>query len=117
MNRRHGVKATAREVRDVTRCLGDCLRHILCQRVRGSVTAVRAVRNTRGFETDTGVVADPGCIPYPGCLSPEFTSAYKIAMKAHDLNGYKQYTASNIHLIKSSKEQRLFAMYGSSTHE
>jgi hypothetical protein len=31
---------------------------ILRQRVRGSVRAVRAVRNTRVFQTETRVVAD-----------------------------------------------------------
>jgi len=36
----------------------DPSRLILCQRVRGSVRAVRAVRNTRVFQTETGVVAD-----------------------------------------------------------
>ena len=38
--------------------LGDGKRVILRQRVRGSVRAVRAVRNTRVFQTETGVVAD-----------------------------------------------------------
>jgi len=33
-------------------------RVILCQRVRGSVRAVRAVQNTRVFQTETRVVAD-----------------------------------------------------------
>jgi hypothetical protein len=41
-----------------TRCLGDRQRVILRQRVRGSVRAVRAVRNTRVFQTETRVVAD-----------------------------------------------------------
>ena len=38
--------------------LGDRERVILRQRVRGSVRAVRAVRNTRVFLTETRVVAD-----------------------------------------------------------
>ena len=33
-------------------------RVILCQRVRGSVRAVRAVRNIRVFQPETSVVAD-----------------------------------------------------------
>jgi len=57
-NRRHGLIAAAREVCNATRRLGDGSRLILCQRVRGSVRAVRAVRNTRVFQTETGVVAD-----------------------------------------------------------
>jgi len=38
--------------------LGDGQRVIFRQRVRGSVRAVRAVRNTRVFQTETRVVAD-----------------------------------------------------------
>jgi len=41
-----------------THCLGDGKRVILRQRVRGSVRAVRAVRNTQVFQMETGVVAD-----------------------------------------------------------
>jgi hypothetical protein len=43
---------------NATRRLGDGQRVILRQRVRGSVRAVRAVRNTRVFQTESGVVAD-----------------------------------------------------------
>jgi len=38
--------------------LGDRKRVILRQRLRGSVRAVRAVRNTRVFQTESSVVAD-----------------------------------------------------------
>jgi hypothetical protein len=41
-----------------TRGLGDVQRVILHQRVRGSVRAVRAFRNTRVFQTESEVVAD-----------------------------------------------------------
>jgi hypothetical protein len=41
-----------------TRRLGNGQRVILRQRVQGSVRAVRAVRNTRVFQTETRVVAD-----------------------------------------------------------
>jgi len=54
---------------NVTSRLGDGQRVILCQRVRGSVRAVRAVRNTGVFLTETRVVADvPGlssALPVP----------------------------------------------------
>jgi len=43
---------------NTTRRLGDGQHLILHQRVRGSVRAVRAVRNTRVFLTETRVVAD-----------------------------------------------------------
>ena len=43
---------------NVTRRLGDGQRVVLRQRVRGSVRAVGAVRNTRVFLIETGVVAD-----------------------------------------------------------
>jgi hypothetical protein len=43
---------------NVTRRLGDGKCVILCRRVRGSVRAVRAVRNTWVFHTETSVVAD-----------------------------------------------------------
>jgi len=43
---------------NATRRLGDRKRVILCQRVRGSVRAVRAVQNTRVFQTETRFVAD-----------------------------------------------------------
>jgi len=45
--------------------LDDRQRVILRQRVRGSVRAVRAVRNTRVFQTETRVVAD---VQQPRCL-------------------------------------------------
>jgi len=47
---------------NVTRLLGDEKHVILRQRVRGSVRAIRAVRNTRVFQTETRVVADPSTI-------------------------------------------------------
>ena len=43
---------------NTTHRLGDGKRVILCERVRGSVRAVRAVRNTALFQRETGVVAD-----------------------------------------------------------
>jgi hypothetical protein len=43
---------------NATRRLGDRQPAILRQRVRGSVRAVRAVRNTRVFQMETRVVAD-----------------------------------------------------------
>jgi hypothetical protein len=43
---------------NATRRLGDRHRVILRQSVRGSVRAVRAVRNTRVFHTETRVVTD-----------------------------------------------------------
>jgi hypothetical protein len=57
-NKRHGIIAASREVCNATRRLGDRSRLILRQRVRGSARAVRAVRNTRVFQTETSVVAD-----------------------------------------------------------
>jgi hypothetical protein len=57
-NKRHGIIAAAREVCNATRRLGDGSRLILRQRVRGSARAVRAIRNTRVFQTETRVVAD-----------------------------------------------------------
>jgi hypothetical protein len=43
---------------NATRRLGNWQRVILLQRVRGSVRAIRAIRNTRDFQTETRVVAD-----------------------------------------------------------
>jgi len=43
---------------NATRRLGDRKRVILRRRIRGSVKAVRAIRNTRVFQTETRVVAD-----------------------------------------------------------
>jgi hypothetical protein len=57
-NTRHGIIAAAREVCKATCRLGDGWRLILRQRVRGSARAVRALRNTRVFQTETRVVAD-----------------------------------------------------------
>jgi hypothetical protein len=56
--KRHGTIAAAREVCNVTHCLGDRSRLILPQRVRGSARAIRAVWNTRVFQTETRDVAD-----------------------------------------------------------
>jgi len=55
---------------NATRCLGDGKRVILPQRVRGSVRAVRAVQNTRVFQTETRYVADEShSITASKCLS------------------------------------------------
>jgi hypothetical protein len=56
--KRHGIIAAAREVCNMTRPLGNGLHLIVCQRVRGSMKAVRDVWNTRVFEMETRVVAD-----------------------------------------------------------
>jgi len=61
-NMRHGIIASAKEVCNATRRLGDKSRLILRQTVRGSTRAVRAIRNTRVFQTETTVVADVDCI-------------------------------------------------------
>ena len=57
-NKRHGKIAAAKEVCNATRRVGDGSRLIIRQRVRGSVSAVRAIRNTRVFLTETNFVAD-----------------------------------------------------------
>jgi hypothetical protein len=57
-NKRHRILAAAREVCNTTRRLGDGSRLILRQRVRGSARAVRAIRNTRVYQTEPRVVAD-----------------------------------------------------------
>jgi hypothetical protein len=57
-NKRHGIIAAAREVCNATRRLGDGSRLILRHKVLGSARSVRAVRNTRVFQTETRVVAD-----------------------------------------------------------
>ena len=46
----------------MTRHLGDGKRVIPPQRVRGFIRAVRAVRNTRVFQTETRVVADDALV-------------------------------------------------------
>jgi len=57
-NKTHVIIAAAREVSNATRRLGDGCRQILRQRVQGSARAVRAVRNTWVFQTETRDVAD-----------------------------------------------------------
>jgi len=52
------LKYILRMLCNATRRLGNGKRVILLQRVPGSVRAVRAVRNTRVFLTETRVVAD-----------------------------------------------------------
>ena len=55
---RHVIIAAATEVCNATRHWGDGSRLILRQRVLGSASAVRAVRNTRVIQMETWVVAD-----------------------------------------------------------
>jgi hypothetical protein len=57
-NKRHGIIATTREVCNATHPLGVESRLILSQRVRRSARAVRAIRNTPVFLTESRVVAD-----------------------------------------------------------
>jgi len=61
--------AAARQVCNATRhsCDGSSL--ILRHRVQGSVKAVRAIRNTRVFLTETRIVADVASAIYPCRLS------------------------------------------------
>jgi hypothetical protein len=54
----HGIIATAREVSNAIRRVGDRSNLIVCQRVGGSVRAVRAIRNTQVFLMETWFVAD-----------------------------------------------------------
>jgi hypothetical protein len=58
--KRHGIRAATRVVCNATRRLGDISRLIISLRVQGSVKAVRAARNTRGFLSETRFVADEG---------------------------------------------------------
>jgi hypothetical protein len=53
------------------------MRAIPCQRVQGSVRAVRAVRNTHVFLMDTRVVADAIGINYAMFVNPFATNAVK----------------------------------------
>jgi hypothetical protein len=57
-NLRQCMIAAAREVCNTTRRIGDMSYQIPLQSVQGSARAVRAVRNTRVFRTETRVVAD-----------------------------------------------------------
>jgi hypothetical protein len=60
---------------NATRRLGDRQCVILGERVRGSVKAVRAVRNTRVFQMETRVVADEiACIT--SCTSSHLIPSY-----------------------------------------
>jgi hypothetical protein len=51
--KRHGIIATAVEVCNATRPLGNKPGHILRQSVRGYVRAIRAIKNTPAFLTET----------------------------------------------------------------
>jgi hypothetical protein len=57
-NKWHGIIAAARKVCDAICPFGEGVRLILRQRVGGSARALRAVRNTRVFQTETSIVAD-----------------------------------------------------------
>jgi len=62
---------------NMTRHLGDGWREILCQRVRGSVRVVRAIRNTRVILMETRVVADEHARHRPRAMgSPNRWSRY-----------------------------------------
>jgi hypothetical protein len=75
LNKRHGIIATAREVWNATCRLGDGSRLFLRQVVRGCASAVRAIKNTRGFQMETRVVANSGDpYTYPEAMeSPQQT--------------------------------------------
>jgi hypothetical protein len=62
MNSRIGLRATAWEVSNATRRVGDVCRLIISYSLRGYVRAVRAVRNTLEFQRETGVVADESVV-------------------------------------------------------
>jgi len=70
--KRHGIIATAGEVWDATRRLGDGSCLFLRERVFGSVRSVRAIRNTRVLLTGTRFIADdthPSILPPPPMCS------------------------------------------------
>ena len=57
---RHSILGATykRYVCNATRCFGEGKHLILRQRVRGSITAVRVIRNAWTFLMETGLVAD-----------------------------------------------------------
>jgi len=65
---------------NATRRLGDRQHVILRQRVRGSVRAVRAVRNTRVFQTETRVVADDSQILISQMQYEENSTTYDVCI-------------------------------------
>ena len=91
---------------NATRRLGDGQRVILRQRVRGSVRAVRAVRNTRVFLTEIRVVADEtNCHLSPvihllrsnSCHPPPVIHPYPVA-----INNCRDPSPAVIHLMTGS---------------
>ena len=70
-NKRHGITPAAREICNMTYCSDHMSRRILCQRVRGSVRALRAIWHTRMFQMETRVVADaPVNLPTSSSSTP-----------------------------------------------
>ena len=90
-----------------TRRLGDGYRVILRQRVRGSVRAVRAVRNTRVFLTETRVTADEVNLPSPlwqmnvpirHVISPISGHSNPIRQVVHLIFHIRSYPPHHVHL-------------------
>jgi len=63
---------------NATHHLGDGKRVILRQKVRGSIRAVRAVRNTRVFQMETWVVADAVRTELPELSTLQDLKAYDV---------------------------------------
>jgi len=84
---------------NATHRLGDGKRLILRQRVRGSIRAVRAFRNTRVFLTETRVVADAhnifSIIPHDGRVEARF-SLWQVMIGRRQLETTRETLCENV---------------------
>jgi hypothetical protein len=73
------------------RCLGDRQSIILRQRVRGSIRAVRAVRNTRVIQTESRVVADveTRSITASKCISELLDHSFQVLLETCSITASK----------------------------
>jgi hypothetical protein len=80
---------------NATRRLGDGQLVILRQRLQGSVRAVRAVRNTRVFQTETWVVADASRMLNKYLLNPRGGEVLRAAKFANPRAGATKEALTN----------------------
>jgi len=97
---RHGIIAAASDECNATRRLGDGWRLIHWQKVRSSTRAVRAVRNTRLFQTETRVVADVKS--YTACCNKS-KFLYTMSLATSHCNTLPFTTYVNLHAMPTDQ--------------
>jgi len=98
---------------NATHRLGDRQCVILCQTVRGSVRAIRAIRNTRVFQMETSVVGDAYCHrAAPNATEPHLNMTRVVHLHDNLLQSYSRnlWKKQNTLILKTNMPPRCLSI-------